>query len=196
MSRTHHQAAPVHTATATSEKIMRRRSSSRCCSKLIEPNSRCSFCSSGSATSSGIVVLRDVVLDAFGQTVQSAGERDVVCVIQDLVDFTDRRLEVLAGIRFFEFQLADFVMNLALEAVAGFAEFAHKPPYLAGDFGQPPRPKENEGQEHQENDLAREAEVHTTKSIILHNRADGPSVCVNAEGVKAFESKGKVSGFW
>src|SRR5215472_3841859 len=99
ISRTHHQATPVHTATATSEKIMRRRSSSRCCSKLIEPNSRCSFCSSGSATSSGIVVLRDVVLDAFGQTVQSAGKRDVVvcvCVIQDLVDFTDRRLEVLA----------------------------------------------------------------------------------------------------
>src|SRR5215472_1158024 len=103
MSRTHHQAAPVHTATATSEKIMRRRSSSRCCSKLIEPNSRCSFCSSGSATSSGIVVLRDAVLDAFGETVQSAGQRDVVCVCvcvtKDLVDFTDRRLEVLAGIR-------------------------------------------------------------------------------------------------
>src|SRR5215468_6417094 len=185
MSRTHHQAAPVHTATATSEKIMRRRSSSRCCSKLIEPNSRCSFCSSGSATSSGIVVLRDVVLDAFGQTVQSAGQRDVVCVcvIEDLVYFTDRRLEVLAGIRFFEFQLADFVMNLALEAVAGFAEFAHKLPYLAGDFRQPPRSEEDEGQEHQENDLAREAE-HTTRSIILHNRADGRSVWVTYEGVK------------
>src|SRR5215831_15187786 len=161
MSRTHHQAAPVHTATATSEKIMRRRSSSRCCSKLIEPNSRCSFCSSGSATSSGIVVLRDVVLDAFGQTVQRAGQRDVVCFIQDLVDFTDRRFEVLARIRFFELQFADFVMNLALETVAGFAEFGHKPPNLAGDFRQPPWPKQDESQEHEENDLAREAKVHT-----------------------------------
>src|SRR5262245_40518814 len=163
---------------------MRRRSSSRCCSKLIEPSSRCSFCCSGSATSSGIVVLRDVVLDAFGKSVQSAGQRDVVRFIQDLVDFTDRRLEVFAGIRFFELQFADFVMNLALEAVAGFTEFGHKPPYLAGDFRQPPRPKKDEGQEHQENDLAREAEVHTTKSIILHNRSDRPSAWSTRKGLR------------
>src|SRR5262249_27306169 len=164
--------------------MMRRRSSSRCCSKLIEPSSRCSFGSAGSATSSGIVVLRDVVLDAFGETVQSAAQRDVVCFIQNLVDFTDRRFEVLAGIRFFELQFADFVMNLALETVAGFAEFGHKPPDLAGDFRQPPWPKEDEGQEHQENNLAREAEVHTICSMILHNRPGRPRFRRGRKGAK------------
>src|SRR5215472_6337620 len=100
---------------------MRRRSSSRCCSRLIAPSCRVSrslslFCS-GSATRSGIVILRDAALNAIGKSIQRAGQGGVVRVIQNLVGFADRRFQMLTGIRVLKVKFADFVLNLALEAV-------------------------------------------------------------------------------
>src|SRR5215831_20569692 len=96
MSRTQYQQAMVARATAAREWMMRLRSSSRCCNRLIEPSCRSScFSCSGSARSSGIVVLRHAVFDALGEPVQSAANRDVVGAVDDLVDLADRRLQVL-----------------------------------------------------------------------------------------------------
>src|SRR5215467_7103984 len=103
--------------------MMRLRSSSRCCSRLIEPNCRSSwFCSSGSAKSSGIVILRDGVLNAFAQPVQGSAQGHIVVPFDRLVDLPRHRLQVLAGIHLFDLQLADLILNLVLEAGAGASE--------------------------------------------------------------------------
>src|SRR6516164_7611369 len=105
-------------ATAARERMMHLRSSSRCCSRLMEPiclNSRSmSFCS-GSETNSGIVILRDRVLDALAQAVEGALDGKVFVVI----NFCDLRLQVLGGVSLFQFHFADLIVNLALEFIAG-----------------------------------------------------------------------------
>src|ERR1051325_9860377 len=100
--------------------MMHLRSSCRCSSRLIEPpcrNSRSmSFCS-GSATKSGIVILRDRVLHALCEPVEGALNGEVLIV----GDFGDLRLNVLGGVGFFQLHLADLFMNLALELKIGRA---------------------------------------------------------------------------
>src|SRR5215472_3486550 len=180
ISRTQYQQAMVARATAAREWMMRLRSSSRCCNRLIEPSCRSScFCSSGSATSSGIVVLRDAVFDALGEAVQSAAERDVVGTVYNLVDLADRRLQVLFDVSL-DLQLADFVLDLVLEGAAGFPEFGHELPHLPCDLRQSPRPKKDEGQEHDEYDLARKTKVHK-RCLIKTLRSFG---CVGRQGLK------------
>src|SRR5215472_17497857 len=156
--------------------MMRRRSSSRCCSRLIEPICRSSwFCSSGSATSSGIVILRDGVLNAFAQPVQGAAQRHIIVSVDRLVDLADYGLKMLPRVDLFDLQLAYFILNLILEVGAGASEFRHEAAHLPGNLRQLPGPEQDEGQEHNEDDLAREAEIHRRKSsysicreIVLH----------------------------
>jgi hypothetical protein len=52
-------------------------------------------------------------------------------------------------------------MNLALEFVAGTLEFGHELTPGPGEFRQLLGPKQNERQNHNEEDLARKAEVHS-----------------------------------
>src|SRR5258708_29540483 len=75
--------------------MMRLRSSSRCCSRLMEPSCRCSCFSSGSATVSGIVVmvLREV-LEAVGQPAQRGGNGRFSLV----QDFTCRRQRLVGAL--------------------------------------------------------------------------------------------------
>src|SRR5260370_38109125 len=148
------------------------RSSSRCCSRLMEPSSRWSLFSSGSATSSGIVILRDTVLDALGKAVQGAGQGDIVGIVQDLFNLSNLRFEVFAGIRFLQLQLANFVMNLALKPGAGLGKFGHELSNLAGHLRQPPWPKQDKGQQHQKDDLPAENKVHNLASMILQKSGD------------------------
>src|SRR5215472_431723 len=145
--------------------MIRRRSSSRCCSRLIEPICRSSwFCSSGSATSSGIVILRDGVLNAYAQPVQRAAQRHVIVSVDRLVDLADDRLKMLARVDFFDLQLAYFILNLILEVAAGASEFCHELAHLPGNLRQLPGPEQDEGQEHNKDDFAGEAEIHRRNS--------------------------------
>src|SRR5260370_22938970 len=138
----------------------------------MEPRSCWSLLSSGSATSSGIVSLRDTVLDALGKAVQGAGQGDIVGIVQDLFNLSNLRFEVFAGIRFLQLQLANFVMNLALKAGAGLAKFGHELSHLSGDLRQPPWPKQDKGQQHQKDDLAGATNFHNFASMILQKSGD------------------------
>src|ERR1051326_576493 len=105
--------------------MMHLRSSSRCCSRPMVPvrlNSRSMSLCSGSATNSGIVILRDRVLHAFGEPVEGALNREVLVIR----DFGDLGLNVLGWIGVFQLHLADFLMDLPLELVAGFFELSHE----------------------------------------------------------------------
>src|SRR5215467_6812824 len=105
--------------------MMHLRSSCRCCNRLMEPVCRnscsISFCS-GSASKSGIVILRDCVLHPFCEPVEGALNGEVLIV----GDFGDLWLKVLGWVGFFQLHLADFFMNLALELIAGSFEFTHE----------------------------------------------------------------------
>src|ERR1051326_7944470 len=124
---------PNPTATAAAERMMHLRSSSRCCNKLIEPacrNSRSiSFCS-GSATRLDIGVLRDRVLHALGQAVEGTLYGKVLIA----GDFGDLRFQVFGGVHFFKLKLADFVMNLPLELIAGPFKLCHEFTPGPGEF--------------------------------------------------------------
>src|SRR5690242_14165002 len=127
--------------------MMRLRSSSRCCSRLIEPSCRPSFSSSwgisGSATRLGIVIPRNGILHAIGQTVERALNGKVLVA----GNLGDLRLKVLARISLLQFQLADFLMDLALKLTACPPEFGHKLANRTGDLRQLPGPKQDEGQQ-------------------------------------------------
>src|SRR5262245_30634343 len=103
---------------------MHLRSSSRCCRRLMEPICRISRSisfGSGSATS-GIVILRDRVLHSFCQAIESALNGKVFVAR----DFGDLRLEMLGRIGLLQLQLADLIMDLALELIAGLFELSHE----------------------------------------------------------------------
>src|SRR6266702_65781 len=157
---------PKPTATAAKDRMMHLRSSSRCCNRLMEPICRTSFSSScgcsGSATRSGIEIPRDCILHAIGQAIKSAldGKIFVTGKLGDL------RRKMLAGIGLFQVHLADLFMNLALELLAGSFEFRHDLANGAGNLRQLPRPKQDEGQEHNEDDLAGKAKVHDSVRIL------------------------------
>src|SRR5258707_12595949 len=98
--------------------MMHLRSSSKCCSRLMEPIFRkscsISLCSC-SDTKSDIVILRDCILQALGQAVEGALNGEVLIAR----NFGDFRLEVFAWVRILKFEFANFIMNLALEFIAG-----------------------------------------------------------------------------
>src|ERR1041384_1196079 len=154
------QPMPTQMATAITECRMRRRSSSRCWSRLMEPiwRSSCSRGLSGSATRSGIVIPWDGVLHALAQAIESTLNGEIF-IRGELGDF---RFDMLARICFFQFQLANLFMNLALKFAAGFLEFRHELTHGPGNFRQLPRPKEEQGQDHQEDHFSK-TEVHTLK---------------------------------
>src|SRR5215831_13754712 len=145
---TQYQPAPMQMAIAKTERRIRLRSSSRCSIKLMEPIWRNSFstcCFSGSATRSGIVIPWDGVLHTLAQAVQGALNGEVFIG----GDFGDLRLKVFARIHFFQFELADLFLKLALEMIAGSFEFGHKFAHLPGNLRQPLWPKKQQGQHHQ-----------------------------------------------
>src|SRR5258708_39139408 len=107
--------------------MMRLRSSSRCCSRLIEPSCRCSCFSSGSATISGIVIPREV-LQAICQAIQRGGNRSF-SLVQDLAC----RREGLVCV-FFQFDLADLFVDLPLEISTAATEFRHDATHLEGQL--------------------------------------------------------------
>src|SRR5260370_37126843 len=109
--------------------MMRLRSSSRCCSRLIELSCRCSCFSSGSATISGIVIPREV-LQAVRQAVQRGGNIRF-SLVQDLAC----RGAVLFG-AFFQFDLADLFVDLPLEITTGSSTFRHEPTQLSAKIRQ------------------------------------------------------------
>src|SRR5438270_10160901 len=125
---------PNPTATAAAERMMHLRSSSRCCNRLMEPicrNSRSTSLCSGSATKSDIAILRDCILHALSQAVEGALNREVLVA----GDFGDLRFQVFAGVYFFKLKFADFIVNLALEFIAGLFELCHEFAPGAGEFG-------------------------------------------------------------
>src|SRR5258708_24321273 len=97
-------------ATAAAERMMHLRSSSKCCSRLMEPIFRkscsISLCS-GSATKSDIFVLRDRILHALGQAVKSALNGEIL-IVRNLGDFL---LYMFAGVDIFQFQLSNLLIN-------------------------------------------------------------------------------------
>src|SRR5579864_5501962 len=146
---TQYQPAPIQMATANTERRTRLRSSSRCSIRLMEPILRSSFSTwafSGSATRSGIVVPWDGIFHAFTQAVQGALNEEVFIG----GDFGDLRLKVFARIRFFQFELADLFLKLALEMIAGPFEFGHEFAHLPGNPRQALGPKKQHGQHQQE----------------------------------------------
>src|ERR1043166_6647495 len=113
--------------------MMHLRSSSRCCNRLIEPicrNSRSISLCSGSATRSDIGILRDGILHALCQAVECALYRKVLIA----GDFGNFRLQMLGGGHFFKLKLADLIMDLALEFIAGFFELCHEFTPGTGEF--------------------------------------------------------------
>src|ERR1043166_2154384 len=105
--------------------MMQLRSSWRCCNRPIVPvrlNSRSMSLCSGSATNSGIVILRDRVLHAFGEPVEGALDGEVLVIR----DFGDLGLNMLGWISVFQLQLTDLLMDLALELIAGLFELSHE----------------------------------------------------------------------
>src|SRR5258707_11760750 len=134
-------------ATANMERIIRFRSSSRCCSRPMEPMRDSSCFSSGSATISGIVILREV-FDALGQPADRTGN-GVVGLFQDFSDRSNR----LACI-FFQINLPDFFVNLVLKVSAGTPELSHEFAYLAGNLRQLLWPKHDQGQQHDEENFS------------------------------------------
>src|SRR5579859_2795287 len=145
--------------------MMRLRSSSKCWSRLIEPNWRPSSFS-GSTSRLGIVVLGDI-LDTIGQATERAGHGiripyggdDFTCVGGDILDGVDRVLQ---------FEIANFLVNLVLELITGTLEFRHKAAHLAGNLGKLARPKKHQGQHREENHFC--AEIH---SFVLDNDTAG-----------------------
>src|SRR5438270_2830373 len=124
---------PKPTAIAKTERMMHLRSSSKCWKRLIEPacrNSRSISLCSGSATRSDIGILRDGVLHALTQAVECALNGEVF-IGRDLGDL---RFQVFAGLRFIKLKFSDFVMNLALEFIAGPFELCHEFTPGAGEF--------------------------------------------------------------
>src|SRR5215472_14461632 len=104
-----------------------------CCNRLIEPNCRSSFSASGSTTVLGIVFPRDV-LDAVAEAVQ--GGADGVGILgwrQDIVGLRADGLGVLL-----QFQLIDFVVDLALKFVARALELGHEFAHGSGNLRQTP----------------------------------------------------------
>src|ERR1700748_2883697 len=93
-----YQDAPKAMAIAKAEIMMRLRSSSRCCSRPMVAISRSSTYELGGSRISGIVILRDRVLDAVGQPVQCSGERQVFISGQ----LGDLRGNVFARVCFFQ----------------------------------------------------------------------------------------------
>src|SRR5262245_54391447 len=144
--------------------MMRLRSSSRCCRRLIEPIWRCStsFLSWGSATSSGIVIPRYAGLQAFGKAVQRTGDREIIFWIGGLQSFSNCG-GLVGGL--VQFQFADFIVNLILKVAAGSPEFSHELAHLASDFRKTPRPEKDQGEQHQKEHFT-EAEIHSSMAII------------------------------
>src|SRR6266704_1475603 len=73
---------------------------------------------------------------------------------------------MLTGIGFFQLHLADLFMDLALKLLAGPFEFRHDLADSAGNLRQLPGPKQDEGQEHNEDNLARKSKVHSAVRIL------------------------------
>src|SRR5579864_798796 len=169
--------------------MMRLRNSSRCWRRLMEPRSRSARgCGSGSATRSGIVIVRDAALDAFGQPVQGAVQRDI-SLADDLVQFVGRRRQMFAGIGFLKLQFADLFVNLALEVPAGSLEFGHEFAPGPGNLRQAPGSEEDQGKKHQEEDLG-ETEVHTGVRLIILLFAFSRDLQVKFyKGLAAFDQK-------
>src|SRR5215469_8477830 len=144
--------------------MRRLRNSSRCWRMLIEPSSRSSSCfvSRGSATRSGIVVLRDAVLYALGQAVKGAVQGEIL-VSGKLFQF---RLDVLARIGLFQFQLSHLFMDLRLEFVAGFLEFGHEFTGRASQFRKLAWSKKDERQKDDKNHF-RDAQIHKKLLLII-----------------------------
>src|SRR5262245_25775055 len=140
--------------------MMRLRSSSRCWRRLMEPSSRSANSSrSGSVTRSGIVILGDAALDAFGQAIQSAVKRDIG-LVRGLLELAGHRRDMLVGVNgLFELQLPNFLVNLSLKVSAGSLELGHEFAPAAGNFRQTAPAEEDESEQHQKNDLG-EAEIH------------------------------------
>src|SRR6266404_3419814 len=127
--------------------MMRLRSSSRCCRRLIAPICRSSLScpgSSGSATRSGIVVLWNGVLHALAQAIESALNGEILV----LGNLRDLRLQMLHGINIFQLKLSNLFMDLGLELIAGFLEFSHELTPGTGHFRQLPGPEQDKGQKH------------------------------------------------
>src|SRR5579864_9040657 len=160
--------------------MMRLRNSSRCWRRLMKPKSRSARgCGSGSATRSGIVIVRDAALDAFGQPVQGAVQRDI-SLADDLVQFVGRRRQMFAGIGFLKLQFADLFVNLALEVPAGSLEFGHEFAPGPGNLRQAPGSEEDLG----------ETEVHTGVRLIILLFAFSRDLQVKFyKGLAAFDQK-------
>src|SRR6476661_2487847 len=114
-------------------------------------NSRSISLCSGSATKSDIGILRNGILHALCQAVEGTLYREVLIA----GDFGDLRFQVLTGVCFFKLKFSDFLMNLALELIAGLFEFGHEFTPGAGEFRQLLGPKQDERQKHNKKDLAR-----------------------------------------
>src|SRR5258708_28584286 len=147
--------------------MMRLRSSSRCCSRLMEPSCRCSCFSSGSATVSGIVVMvvREV-LEEVGQPAQRGGNGRFIL----FQDFACRR-QRLGGV-LFKFNLGDLFVDLTLEVGAGAPNLRHELANLTRNLRQLTRPKQNQGQQHNKENLLK-ANIHKTASMIQQDSSAG-----------------------
>src|SRR5579864_956957 len=131
--------------------MSRRRSSSMCCNRLIEPNWRCSFSTSGSTAVLGIVIPWDV-LDTVAKAAQGGGNG--IRVIGGRQNVTGRGANILGVLLnglcvLFQFQFMNLVMNLALKFVAGALEFGNEFAHRPGNLRQPLWTEQNQAQEHQ-----------------------------------------------
>src|SRR5262245_12903530 len=142
--------------------MMRRRSSSKCSSRLILPNSPSTASglrlyilsrSAGFGAGMGIAAfaLDQSLFGGHGDTCHRATRR------QDLVLLCPICV-VACGFRL-DLQLADLRIKLRLELIARALEFIERFAELASDLRQLPRPKQQETQEGEEDHL-RHAEIH------------------------------------
>ena len=73
-----------------------------------------------------------------------------------------------------QLQVADLVLELRLELVAGALEFAQRLPYLPADFGQLLGPEDQQGEQENEDHLWK-AELHGSMIIPFFNPSNGAS---------------------
>src|SRR6185369_9949179 len=153
-------------ATKRKDQIMRRRSSSRCSRKLMLPMCSERTCLAAAYAGLGIGRLR-------GR--RAFRSRRLIAVGWQRLRFSihnraHRGLQDgCGGLRFlfafgFELELAHFCFQLPLELVTGTLELAQSLPDLASDLRQLLGPKDDEGQQEDEDHL-RHAKIH--KAIIL-----------------------------
>src|ERR1700674_322924 len=119
----------------------------------MEPMRDSSCFSSGSATVSGIVILREV-FNPVGQTAYRGSDR-IVSFVQHFSHWG----EGLGGL-FLQINLADFFVNLVLKVAAGAPELGHKFAELAGNLRQLLWPKHDQGQQHDEQDFSK-VQIHS-----------------------------------